>query len=111
MCMTLLQSWKMLFIYMVPHIALATAASRIISGTFNFMANRKFVFRDKGAASRSFPRYLAVFFLVMFLSAGIISGLYTCFGWNENLTKIPVDTLLFFLSYGLQQRWVFNKKK
>ncbi len=107
----LTQDWKLLFLYMVPHIAIATAGSRILSGIFNFVANRKFVFRDKSSATKSLPRYVAVFFLIMFLSAAIISGLHTCFGWNENLTKIPVDVLLFFLSYTLQQRWVFGGKK
>ena len=57
---------------------------------------------------RSFPRYLVIFFLVMILSAALTSSLHMWFGWSDNLVKIPVDIVLFFLSYTLQQRWVFR---
>jgi len=102
------QQISFLFLYFVPHIAIATAGARVLSGVFNFAVNRKFVFRDRISAKRSFPRYLTVFFLILLLSAAVTSGLHACFGWNENLIKIPVDILLFFLSYTLQQRWVFG---
>ena len=102
------QQIKLLFVYLVPHIVIATAGARVLSGVFNFAVNRKLVFRDKASAGKSFPRYLAVFVLILFLSAAVTSGLHACFGWSENLIKIPVDLLLFFLSYTLQQRWVFR---
>jgi len=105
------QQISFLFLYFVPHIVIATAGARVLSGVFNFVVNRKFVFRDKASARKSFPRYLAVFFLIMLLSAAFTSGLHACFGWNENIVKIPVDLLLFFLSYTLQQRWVFGGRK
>ncbi|MBR6570886.1 MAG: bifunctional glycosyltransferase family 2/GtrA family protein [Clostridia bacterium] len=103
------QQIKFLFIYLVPHIVIATAGARVLSGLFNFVVNRKFVFRDKASAGKSFPRYLTVFVLILILSAAITSGLHACFGWSENLIKIPVDILLFFLSYTLQQRWVVSR--
>ena len=93
----------------VARIAAATFAARILSGVFNYCMNRKFVFNDKASAKKSFPRYLVVFFLIMILSAALTSGLHLLFGWSENIVKIPVDILLFFLSYSLQQRWVFSQ--
>jgi len=53
--------------------------------------------------------YLAVFFVNMALSALLTSGLHTWLGVSENVIKIPVDILLFFVSYTVQQRWVFRK--
>ena len=102
---------KVLFLRFVPHITIATVAARILSGLFNFTVNRKFVFGDKGKVSRSFPRYLVVFFANMILSAALTSGLHLWLGWSDNLTKIPVDILLFFLSYKVQQSWVFAPEK
>lgn len=102
---------KVLFLRFVPHITIATMAARILSGLFNFTVNRKFVFGDKGKVSRSFPRYLVVFFANMILSAALTSGLHLWLGWSDNLTKIPVDILLFFLSYKVQQSWVFAPEK
>ncbi len=100
-----------LFLRFVPHITIATVGARILSGIFNFTVNRKFVFADQNKVSRSFPRYLAVFCLNMLLSAALTSGLHLAFGWSDNLIKIPVDILLFVLSYKLQQNWVFAPEK
>ena len=102
------QQMTFLFLHFVPHIAIATVGARVLSGVFNFAMNRKFVFNDKASVKKSFPRYLVVFFLIMILSAALTSSLHTWFGWSDNLIKIPVDILLFFLSYTLQQRWVFK---
>ena len=103
------QQVSFLFLQFVPHIAAATVLARLLSGVFNFTVNRKFVFDDKSSAKKSFPRYLAVFFLNMLLSAALTSSLHLWFGWSDNLIKIPVDILLFFMSYTLQQRWVFSR--
>ena len=102
------QQVNFFFLHFVPHIAAATVLARLISGVFNFTVNRKYVFGDKSSAKKSFPRYLAVFFLNMLLSAALTSSFHLWFGVSDNLIKIPVDILLFFMSYTLQQRWVFR---
>ena len=93
----------------VARASAAVVAARLLSGVFNFTMNRKFVFKDDGAVKKSFPRYLAVFFVNMALSALLTSGLHTWLGVSENVIKIPVDILLFFVSYTVQQRWVFRR--
>ena len=99
-----------LFITMMTRILVATVLARLGSGLFNFFLNKKFVFADRSALGKSLPRYLIVFFLVMFLSAGLTSSFHLWFGFSDNTAKIPVDILLFFVSYQLQQKWVFTKK-
>ena len=46
----------------------------------------------------------------MLLSALLTSSLHLWLGWSDNTAKIPVDIMLFFVSYHLQRRWVFQKK-
>ena len=104
------QEVGVLFIRVVPHILIATVAARLLSGVTNFFLNRNFVFTDKGKVSQAFLRYLGVFFLVMLLSALLTSSLHLWLGWSDNTAKIPVDIVLFFVSYHLQRRWVFQKK-
>ena len=104
------QEVGVLFIRVVPHILIATVAARLLSGVTNFFLNRSFVFTDKGKVSQAFLRYLGVFFLVMLLSALLTSSLHLWLGWSDNTAKIPVDIVLFFVSYHLQRRWVFQKK-
>lgn len=102
--------FRFLFISVLTRILVATILSRVLSGVANFLLNRRFVFGDEGSMGRSFPRYLAVWLMNMLLSAGLTSSLHLWFGWSDNIAKVPVDILLFFLSYHLQRRWVFSKK-
>ena len=99
--------FRFLFIRMLLRILIATAASRTLSGVINFLVNKHYVFADRKSAIRSFPRYVTVFLLLMFLSAGFTSSFHIWFGLNENAVKLPVDVVLFFLSYWLQRKWVF----
>lgn len=102
---------RILSFHMLGRILAATALARIVSGVLNFIINKRYVFIDHSSKRKSFPKYLCVFFLVMFLSAFLTSGAHLTFGWSDNTAKIPVDLLLFFLSYQLQNRWVFPNKK
>ena len=103
------QSVRVLVFSMVPHIALATALARVISGLTNFVLNRQIVFGDHGSVRKSLPRYICVFFLIMLLSMWLTSAMHLWLGWSDNAAKIPVDVVLFFLSYYLQRKWVFRK--
>ena len=42
------------------------------------------------------------------LSALLTSSLHVWLGVSDNVIKIPVDIVLFFLSYTLQRKWVFH---
>ncbi|MEG0493219.1 MAG: bifunctional glycosyltransferase family 2/GtrA family protein [Clostridia bacterium] len=101
--------FRFLLLSVLPRIAVATILARLISGVVNFYLNRKLVFSDKTAAHKTFPRYVCVFFLIMLLSFALTSSLHIWFGWNDNTVKIPVDIVLFFVSYWLQRKWVFRK--
>lgn len=102
--------FRFLFISVVSRIAIATIIARIISGVVNFFLNQKVVFHYHGSIKKSLPRYLAVFFLIMLLSAGLTSSMHIWLGWSDNTAKIPVDIVLFFLSYYLQRKWVFPRQ-
>ena len=105
------REFRFLMFSVLPRIALATIFARIVSGTVNFLINRKFVFNNKAAMRKSFPRYILVSILIVLLSAGLTSTMHLWLGWSDNTAKLPVDIVLFFLSYYLQRKWVFPKKK
>lgn len=108
---TLEHEFRFLFITMLARILVATIVARFVSGTLNFFLNKAFVFKDPKTIRQTFPRYVCVFFLIMLLSAGFTSSLHLWLGMSDNTAKIPVDIALFFLSYQLQRRWVFNPKR
>lgn len=87
----------------------ATVIARAISVGINYLLNRNFVFQDKESDGKSLIRYLILCVLIIVLSTTGVYGLHRDFGVNEKLGKIICDTLLFILSYQVQQRWVFEK--
>ena len=84
-------------------IVLVAAWTTIVTRAFPFV-----LLRNRPLSP--FLRYLGVFLLVMLLSAVLTSSLHLWLGWSDNTAKIPVDIVLFFVSYHLQRRWVFQKK-
>ena len=89
------------------YILASTVISRMVSSYVNFTLNRNLVFKDDGSVGRTFYRYTLLCMGIMLLSAAGTWGLSTI-GVNSSVAKAIVDTLLFFVSYGAQRRWVFT---
>jgi glycosyltransferase involved in cell wall biosynthesis len=102
------QYLSVFFIRFVARIGIAAAVARVVSAAVNYLINKRLVFESRAAAVKSFFRYAATVLLIIALSSGIVSSLYIGLGWSETATKIPVDLVLFFLSYYLQRKWVFG---
>ena len=92
----------------VARIGLAAVLARLVSSTLNFFLNKHYVFSSQGSLKTAFGRYAVTVVVIVALSAWLTSNLHIWFGWNDNLIKMPVDILLFFLSYYVQRRWVFG---
>lgn len=88
----------------------ATSVARLISIGVNYMLNRNFVFREKKTAKQSLIRYLILCAIIILFSSTGVYVLHRFFGLNEKIGKITVDTLLYLLSYRMQQSWVFAKE-
>lgn len=59
----------------------------------------------------SLPRFIALAAFVLLLSSvGVYIG-HTILGYNESLSKIVCDFLLFFVNYYFQRTWVFARRK
>ena len=93
------------------YITIATVAARVISAVYNYLINYKFVFRSKASRTTSLTKYALLAIVQMSLSAALVS--LTVFllpnSW-ETLVKTIVDTILFLVSYSVQQRFVFSSK-
>lgn len=91
----------------------ATAAARVVSSIFNFIFNRKAVFKSGESTGRTLWKYYVLCVCQMAASAGLVYLLETIIGvggfW-KTLIKVVVDICLFLASYQIQRRWVFAKK-
>ena len=97
-------------------IPLATGIARLTSSFVNFSVNRKVVFKSKDAYGSTMVKYYILCVCQYIASAGLLY-LFSTIVFNlkdgsifDTLIKIVVDTFLFFLSFRIQQNWVFVKK-
>ncbi len=96
-----------------PRELAATAGARVVSSVVNFLLNRRLVFRSQSAAGRSAGRYFLLAAAQCGLSALLVYLINTLLGTSnvmETAVKIPVDMLLFLISYSIQKKWVFKDK-
>lgn len=86
---------------------IATVTSRAVSSIANYFFNRHAVFGSRNPLSRSLPRYYILCVCQFICSWAGVWGLTLIIGGNSVLSKLVVDSLLFFLSFNIQRNWVF----
>lgn len=94
----------------ITYVMAATVFARIFSALYNYLLNWKVVFQSEGSVKATLPRYVLLAVVQMSLSALLVGSLYPLFGGAEVLVKIPVDVLLFFLSFVIQREFVYADK-
>jgi putative flippase GtrA len=91
----------------------ATTGARVVSSLLNFFMNKKLVFKSHVSTGKAMLRYYALAIPQLLVQSLINQGLYTLLGITENqpglrtLIHILVMTILFIVSFTVQQRWVF----
>ncbi len=93
---------------------LATVVSRICSALFNYIVNHNFVFKSEAPAKKTLLRYALLCIMQMFASYVLVyffSQLFSALVGVDTLIKVAVDTFLFFISFRIQQGWVFAGDK
>ena len=87
--------------------SLANYTARLFSAILNFRLNKHMVFKVKGTKGAG-GRYAVTAVCIVILSTLGIKGLGKL-GMAPWLAKLIVDTLLYFVSYRVQQQWVFRR--
>ena len=99
-----------LFSYFINQITICNVFARIISASFNFIINRKYVFKSDKKLYRSIVSYIVLAFGILVLNTLLLNILVYQLSIHKLLAKILVEILLFFISFIIQQRIVFKKK-
>lgn len=92
------------------YIIMATIVARIISSIFNFIANKKIVFKSKEKSKSEFVKYYVLCAFQMLASALLVNFVFNIIHINETAVKIIVDAILFLISFQIQRELIFNKK-
>ncbi|MBO4457342.1 MAG: bifunctional glycosyltransferase family 2/GtrA family protein [Butyrivibrio sp.] len=92
----------------VGYIMLATVFARVISATYNFLINYEVVFKGKKERSKAAVSYFALAVVIMLISGFAVTvGHSFFFMIPEICIKVPVDCLLFLLSFYVQREFVY----
>lgn len=94
----------------ISYIVAATAGARVISAVYNFMINYRVVFRSKAGVAAAVCRYAVLAVCQMACSAFLVNALFGLVGGTEVVVKMPVDILLFFISFAIQREFVYRSK-
>jgi len=84
------------------------ALARIVSSQVNYNLNKHTVFGGRGGKS-SMVKYYALCVVQGLLGAALVQLLPGVIPLSAAIIKIPVDLVLFMLSYFIQRDYVFNK--
>lgn len=95
---------------LIAAVFLATVTSRVLSAAFNYMLNRLAVFRRKERLGGSLWRYALLCVGQMNVSALLVWLFCTVLPIPKVVVKAVVDTLLFFVSYRIQDAFVFRAR-
>jgi len=90
---------------------LAGGVSRLVSSVFNFIVNKETVFKGRGNPLKFLLKYYALAIPIAAVSTVTVHFLGLAFGASpllQTLFKIPVDLLLFIISFRVQREWVFR---
>ena len=88
-------------------ILVATILSRVISGIFNFLVNKLWVFSSESKTIIESSKYIVLFISIMIFSYLGVTFL-SFLAIPIILIKIIVDGSLFILSYGIQSKFIFS---
>lgn len=100
------------FLERKTRVFVATALARVISSLFNYTYNRKAVFQSETSVGRTMARYYTLCVIQMLVSYGLVYAVSAVCEAGSALTvvlKAIIDTLLFLVSFQIQNNWVFRK--
>ena len=97
--------------------AAAGVGARVISSLLNFYLNKKIVFRSEVSTFKALVRYYALAIPLMASQVLLTQGVYALMGISDDqgalrtLIYAIVMTVLYVVSFMVQQRWVFAGRR
>jgi len=97
--------------------AAAGVTARVVSSLLNFFLNKKLVFQTKVSTGKAMAKYYALALPQMAAQVLLTQGVYALLGISDDagglrtLIYALVMTVLYIVSFMIQQRWVFAPQK
>lgn len=91
-------------------IKLSNVIARVFSSIFNFLLNKKVVFKNKENIYKTALKYFALAAVILAVNTFLLDLIVKYVIKNEYIAKIIVEVLLFLFSWTAQRSFVFKKK-
>lgn len=89
-------------------LVLSNVAARIVSATVNYTINRNIVFKSKVSVLKSAVQYILLAIAILACNTMLLKYL-TGLGLNRYLVKIPVEMIMFIVSWSTQHLLIFKR--
>ncbi len=89
----------------------STVGARIVSASANFCINRTMVFKGNETLGRSILKYAALAICILAANYGLMHLLTLNLGMNRALAKVLVEAALYAVSFTVQGRVVYRRKR
>lgn len=99
------------FNIITQNIIISNVTARIISGSFNFTMNKKYVYESKNAILEEIFRYLLLAIFILLINTIILAFIVSHTPINAYIAKIIVEVFLFCASYLIQKNLIFNNRR
>lgn len=86
---------------------LSNILARLISSSFNFILNSKFVFKNEKYSYRKFLKYFMLAFAILMISTSCIYILNEIVLIPKLLAKLIVESIIFIFSWKFQKKYIF----
>lgn len=91
------------------YVTVATAFARVISAAYNYLINYALVFKSSESHRNAAGKYFCLAIAQMCMSAVFVTlGVWAFAFLPEVAVKVIVDTILFFVSYRIQNLFIFK---
>lgn len=90
-------------------ILISSYIARAISSVFNYVVNKKLVFKNKDKKNfKAFVEYFILVIINITISGTLVTKIYKFIHYNATLIKVVVDGLIFIINYFLQKYVIFK---
>ena len=92
------------------NILLSIIIARLIAASFNFIVNRRIVFRSRGSLVGEALKYATLVITLMSISYGLVTVMVGVLGLGVFTSKLLAESALFAASFALQNLVVFTDR-
>lgn len=92
------------------HLFFSECMARTSGGLFSFAIGKKWVFKSNDHVLLELTKFTTLWATLLLVSYGLIYTLVNVLNMNVYLSKILIQTLLFFASFSIQRLFVFRYK-